>query len=269
MHTSPAAIDFTRPAESYERWLVDPLFRPFALFLIEQVGLVRGDRVLDVACGTGVVARLAAMRTGDKRRVVGVDSSRAMLTVARQIEPAIDWREGSASDLPLAHNDLFNVVLCAHGLQFFPDRAIALRQMHAALHRGGRIGISTWSPIEADGLLHDLQMIAERRLGPVIDRRHAFGDERLMRQGLENAGFQDVEVTTVTRRVTFPDPGVFLQLNSRALLGMSPRTAALSESDKALLVLELVEDSVEAARMHITDDGLTFTIGSVLATARR
>lgn len=88
-------------AEMYERWLVGPLFRPWAEMTFEQVGLSPGDRVLDVACGTGAVARVARERLGDAGHVVGIDVSRDMLAVARVVAPEIVWREGAAVALPL------------------------------------------------------------------------------------------------------------------------------------------------------------------------
>jgi ubiquinone/menaquinone biosynthesis C-methylase UbiE len=265
---SPLSLEINNPAVAYEQHLVGPLFRPWAALLIQHTGISRGDTVLDVACGTGIVARLAAERSGGWRQVTGVDQSRGMLAVARQVEPEIDWREGSAGNLPLREGERFDIVLCHQALQFFPDRGAAVHQMHRALKPDGRLGIASWSPV-TEGLLHDLHVIAERRLGALVDRRHAFGEEQPMKELLENAGFRQVQVETRSLRVTFPDPARFLQLNARALVGMSSRTASLSEASKGVLMAELVKDSAEAARVHTTEDGLTFSIGSVLATARR
>ena len=104
--------------QMYEQWLVGPLFRPYAEVLVERARLTPADRVLDVACGTGIVARLAAQRIGDNGLVVGVDISPQMLAVARTVAPEIDWREGDVSALPVADGERFDVVLCQQGLQF-------------------------------------------------------------------------------------------------------------------------------------------------------
>ena len=80
--------------EIYEQELVGPLFRPWAELILDDVELAAGDRVLDVACGTGIVARLAKERLGEAGRVVGVDLSPAMLAVARGLAAGIDWRQG-------------------------------------------------------------------------------------------------------------------------------------------------------------------------------
>ena len=104
----------------YEQWLVGPLFRPFAEVLLDRLDPRAGERVLDVACGTGIVARLARERVGAGGAVVGVDVSPAMLDVARSVGPSITWREGSAIDLPLSDGEVFDVITCQQGLQFFP-----------------------------------------------------------------------------------------------------------------------------------------------------
>src|SRR5262245_37506230 len=95
-------------AEMYERLLVPALFRPFAEVLIDRAEVADGDHVLDVACGTGIVARLARERVGDSGRVVGVDLSPPMLAVARGVEPEVDWREGNATALPLGPGEVFD-----------------------------------------------------------------------------------------------------------------------------------------------------------------
>lgn len=268
MTASPDSIALSNPAVAYESCLVDPLFRPWAMLLLDLTDVAPGDTVLDVACGTGIVARLAADRIGSPTQVVGVDQSRGMLQVAREVDSQIDWREGSAGYLPLSDGESFTVVLCSQSFQFFPDRTAAARQMLRALKPDGRLGITTWSPLTG-GFLHDLHLIAEQRLGAILDRRHIFGEEAPMRQLLANAGFQKIEVATTSRRVTFPDPRRFLQLNSRALVGMSMRASLLSEQSKNQLIGQLVSDSAEASRVHTTADGLTFPISSLVATARR
>src|SRR5690348_11180588 len=95
--------------EMYERWLVGPLFRPWAEATLEEVKLSPGERVLDIACGTGIVARVARARLGDGGHVVGVDVSPDMLAVARAVAPSIDWREGNAGALPLHEGEQFDL----------------------------------------------------------------------------------------------------------------------------------------------------------------
>ena len=130
--------------EIYERVLVGPLFRPFAEQLVARVAPKSGDSVIDVACGTGIVARVARERLGPEARIVGVDVAPAMLAVARTVDPTIDWREGNAVSLPVSATEQFTVLTCHQGLQFMPDKFAAIREIRRVLAPGGRVAIATW-----------------------------------------------------------------------------------------------------------------------------
>ena len=109
-------------AAVYERALVPSLFKPFAEVLLERSGLAMGESVLDVACGTGVVTRLAAEAVGPTGAVVGLDVNPGMLAVARNETPSdvtIEWCEATAESVPL-DDDSFDAVLCQMSLQFIP-----------------------------------------------------------------------------------------------------------------------------------------------------
>ena len=125
--------------EIYERVLVGPLFRPFAEQLVAQVAPQRGDSLIDVACGTGIVARVAREHLGPEARIVGVDVAPAMLAVARSVDQTIDWRQGNATSLPVANAEHFTVLTCHQGLQFMSDKPAAIREMRRVLVPGGRV----------------------------------------------------------------------------------------------------------------------------------
>ena len=135
-------------AELYERYVARYILAPWAPLLVDGARLAEGERVLDVACGTGVVTRAAAKRVGPSGHVVGVDLNPGMLAVARSLPaPAgapIEWIERSALDLRLPDAS-FDAVLCQQGLQFFPDKALALRNMRRVLKHGGRLALSVWN----------------------------------------------------------------------------------------------------------------------------
>jgi ubiquinone/menaquinone biosynthesis C-methylase UbiE len=137
-------LPFTQASfpELYEQHLVPPLFRPFAEDIVQDLEIARGNDVLDIACGTGIVSRLAKKRAGDGGNVVGVDSNPQMLDVARRSDPSVDWRQGDASNLPVDETEKFDVVTCQQGIQFFPDRPAAMREMHRVLKDNGRLGVS-------------------------------------------------------------------------------------------------------------------------------
>jgi SAM-dependent methyltransferase len=138
-------------AEIYQRYLVPAVFAPWAAMLIEQAVLQPGERVLDVACGTGVVARLAVKPVGSTGQIIGLDNDAEKLRVARSLPPlpgvSLAWQEGNALAMPFADAS-FDALLCQQGLQFFPDRPAALREMHRVLVPGGRLVLSVWGSLE-------------------------------------------------------------------------------------------------------------------------
>jgi ubiquinone/menaquinone biosynthesis C-methylase UbiE len=133
--------------EVYERHLVPAIFGPWAEDLLAFALPKPAERVLDLACGTGVVARLAAQRVGPSGSIVGIDLNPGMLAVARSVTAPhgaqIEWRESNVNALPF-HDATFDVALCQQGLQFFPDRSAALREVRRVLVPRGRIALSVW-----------------------------------------------------------------------------------------------------------------------------
>src|SRR5919198_597316 len=138
-------------AEIYQEHLVPAIFGPWAPVVADSASLQPGERVLDVACGTGAVAREAAARVGATGTVVGLDLNPGMLAAARGVPitsgASVDWREGDASAMPFPDAS-FDVVLCQLGLQYFPDRPAALKEMHRVLVPGGRLVLMVWQSIE-------------------------------------------------------------------------------------------------------------------------
>jgi len=253
--------------EMYERELVEPLFRPWVAPLLDDAALRTGQRVLDVACGTGIVARLARTRVGAAGAVVGVDVSAPMLAVARRVAPEMDWREGDAGALPLRDGERFDAVLCQQGLQFFADKPGALREMARALAAGGRLAVSVWRSLDEAPLLAELHRLAERRLGPIVDRRHAFGDAAALGSLLREAGFQEVAVRPMKLRIRFADLRVFVRMNAMALVGMCPGAARLGEDERAALLTALEEEGAGAAARRLVDGALEFDLSANLASA--
>ncbi len=253
--------------ELYERWLVEPLFRPWVDDLLERVAPAPGDRLLDVACGTGIVARVAHERLGGTGPVVAIDANGGMLAVARAAEPAIDWREGDAVSLPFADAS-FDVVVCQQGLQFFADRAAAAREMRRVLAGGGRAGIAVWRPLDEIPFFSTLHRVAERHLGAVTDRRHVLGDAQALTALFTDAGFHRVDVEIVSRRLHFPDPAMLLKLNAMALVGMVPASRLMPEEDRARLVEAIAADSARVLPFFAQPEGIVFQMSTNVVTAR-
>lgn len=268
-HSPPAQGIFSGTSfpEMYENALVAPLFEPWVEPLLEDVGLGPGDRVLDIACGTGIVARRAKQRLGESGIVVGIDLNPQMLAVARVKDPSIDWREGDAGALPLRGGEQFDVVVCQQGAQFFSDRPAAAREMRRALAEGGRLGISTWRPDEEFAVLHRLREVAERRLGPIADRRHGLGEPAPLESELRDAGFRDVISRRYERTVRFADGLAFVRMNAMALVGMSARSGELSDEERQGIVAAISADSAELVRRHTDERGFAYEIGTNVVLA--
>jgi ubiquinone/menaquinone biosynthesis C-methylase UbiE len=260
------AMDQASFPQMYERFLAGPLFRPWAELTLDELRLSAGDRVLDIACGTGVVARVAQQRLGHGTSIVGIDISPAMLEVARAVAPDIDWREGSAGALPLRDGEQFDAVICQQGLQFFPDKPAAAAQMRRALIQGGKLAVSTWRCDEEIPFFRELRRVAEVHLGPVADQRYAYGDAGALETLLREAGFRDVRSRKLSRTMRFDDGASFVRMNAMALVGMSAVAKTMNDSERQRILETIVGDSTPVLRAY-TRGALVFELSTNLATA--
>lgn len=254
-------------AEIYERLLVGPLFLPYAQDLVAALKPGGDDRLLDVACGTGIVARVARQRMGPAAAIVGVDASPLMLAVARGVDSTIDWREGNAMALPIAEGERFSLLTCHQGLQFFPDKTAAVREMRRVLVPGGRVAIGTWRPLGESALFRELHPIAERQLGSVVDARHSFGDDTALVRLLTDAGFQKVQVETISHDIRMSDPMTFARLNATALTSMSERGKTMNEAERQQAIERIVTDSAGTIAKYTEGGALVFELATNVATA--
>jgi ubiquinone/menaquinone biosynthesis C-methylase UbiE len=229
--------------EIYERVLVGPLFRPFAEKLVARVAPTPGDSVIDVACGTGIVARVARECLGPEARIVGVDVSPAMLAVALAVDPAIDWRQGNAASLPVGAAEHFTVLTCHQGLQFMPDKLAAIREMRRVLSPGGRLAIATWRSLDDNPGVLELNAVAERHVGPIFDSRHSFGNPDALKCLLVDAGFREVNIETVAHDVRFGDGALFARMNAMAVSGMSEKGRAMNEAERVEIASRVAVES--------------------------
>ncbi len=167
------------PGEIYEHHAVPAIFARWAPELVELAGVQPGERVLDVACGTGVVTRLLADRVGSTGRVVGLDLNAGMLAAARAaaVNPTIEWLEGNVMSMSLP-DATFDAVVCQQGFQFFPDKPLALREMRRVLVSGGRLALSVWRSVEQVPGFRVLQeALARRIVAEVADATRAYVDD--------------------------------------------------------------------------------------------
>lgn len=180
-------------AEVYESRFVPTIFGEWAPHLVEAAAVAPGQAVLDVACGTGVVARTAADRMGGRGRVVGLDLNEGMLAVARRLRPDIEWRQGDAAALPFEPGS-FDVVLCQAALMFFPDRAAALREMARVTTTHGTVAVQVWDRLEAQQGYEPFYEVLARHVGQeAMDLESSYwvlGDLDLVGSLFEAAGLR-------------------------------------------------------------------------------
>ena len=209
----------------YEQCLVPAMFEPFARDLIHSCNIRRSDRILDVACGTGIVSRLAIDYVDvTLGKVVGVDVNAAMLNVARHCSHGkdIDWKEGSAASLPFP-KEFFDLVVCQQGLQFFPDRFKALREINRVLvgasetdkHSGyGRLALSVWTSIKDSLgfyiLERLLQEIISHESATIMQLPHSLSDISELTSLVRAAGFGEIVSKEVTKTISFPSVEEFV-----------------------------------------------------------
>jgi ubiquinone/menaquinone biosynthesis C-methylase UbiE len=250
---------------------VPVLFAPWAERLVQLAAPGPGERVLDVACGTGIVARRAVVRVGAGGAVAGLDLNQSTLEVARaaaaQAGASIDWRAGDVAGLPFP-DGAFEIVFCQQGLQFFPDRALALREMRRVLVPGGRLALSMWRPIQYSPGFAVLAQMLEHHAGPgaaaVMHAPFAGPDAQALRQLLTSAGFGAVRLVIGIGGARFSSPGEFLRQEAAS----SPLAGPVGMLD-ANVRRALARDLQRALQPYRDDDGVIFPVQTWLITAAR
>ncbi len=221
----------TTPAEAYETYFGPAIFSPLTDALLPHAAVSSGERVLDLACGTGILTRRLPALVGDAGRVVGVDVNPAMLEVARRHGgDGVEWYEGNgtALDLPDA---AFDLVVVQQGLQFFSDRQAGAREIRRILADGGRVALAVWKGLdhhplhaalaeaEAPRLTeHGVDVTWEDHVAPF-----SLGDATALRRLLLDCGFADVTLAEATVLTRFPDADRFLERVEYAYAAVVPK----------------------------------------------
>lgn len=237
-------------AEVYESKLVPAIFGEWAPHLVDAAGVAPGQAVLDVACGTGVVAREASDRMGGEGKVVGLDLNEGMLEVARRLRPDIEWRKGDAAELPFPDGS-FDVVLCQSALMFFPDRAGALREMARVVTSGGAVAVQVWGSLESQPGYGPFVEAAARHAGPeavhLLSAYWVLCDLDLVSALFEAAGLQ---VTATRTRV-----GTARFDSIDQLVKTEVESTPLIKRISADVYSRILEDSREVLGQFRSEDG--------------
>jgi len=199
---------------NYQKFFVPSIGDPVAKDLLAIAGLKTGERVLDVACGTGVVTRRAAQRVGPTGQVTGLDLNPGMIEVATSVTPSdlsIDWIEADAQEMPL-EDSTYDVALCQMGLQFVPNPPAALREMHRVLVPDGRVHLNVPGPtprlfaIMAEAIARHI----ERDGATFVELVFSMHDVGELRNLFQSSGFRDVKIDATQKRLVVPPPREFL-----------------------------------------------------------
>lgn len=262
------------PAESYEQYFVPAMFTPWATALLGHAAPRPRERVLDVACGTGAVARQAAPLVGAQGQVAGLDMSPAMLDVARGLPPpagaAITWHEGNAMTLPFP-DAAFDIVLCQHGLQFVPDRAAAVREMRRVLGPGGRALVIVLQAIERHPVFRALMEATARHLAlPLasVTLPFSLGDAESLRTLFAGAGFAAVEVVPETITARFGDADRFVPLAVTSAAAALPAFAQLAAPARVSMLDAVRRELEPTLAAYREGDTIAFPMRAHVAIAR-
>jgi ubiquinone/menaquinone biosynthesis C-methylase UbiE len=256
-----AAMDWSaqagHSAAEYDDFLVPAMFTPFAESLLERAGVQPDSRVLDVACGTGAVARIAARLAGAGGAVTAIDLGEPTLAIARSRRSErgaapIEYRRSDAEELPFAES-IFDVAVCQQGLQFFPDRPRALAEMRRVLKAGGRLAIATWTDIAGSPLGAVADALARHvstEAGAVMHSPFALHSGEDLHRLVAAAGFREIVVEAETKQCTWASHSDFA-LRAIAAGPIAPLLAAAPEDARHAVNQEVAE----RLAAHATADG--------------
>ncbi|MEX2223068.1 MAG: methyltransferase domain-containing protein [Candidatus Rokuibacteriota bacterium] len=242
----------TEAATAYENLFIAALFGEWAPRVIAAARLEAGERVLDVACGTGILARAAAARVGPRGFVAGLDANPGMLAVAGRLAPQVAWRQGKAESLPYPDAS-FDVVVSQFGLMFFSDRGQALREMLRVLVPGGRLAVAVWDSLEHTPAyaieVAVLERIAGRAAADALRAPFVLGDRDELAAVFTGAGIAAPTITTHRGLGQFPSLRVMVEAD---LCGWLPVMNIMLTEKQVEAVLAEAE---RALRPYVTTDG--------------
>lgn len=229
---------------SYEALFVPALFEAWTKHLVESAEISEGSLVLDVACGTGVLARSALAKTGANGRVVGADPAPGMLAAANELEPNVEWILCGAEALNV-EDESFDCVVSQFGMMFFEDREKAAREMFRALRPGGSLAVAVWRSVDHNPAYADIIQVLEDNVGTAaadaLRLPYSLGDSDEVKAALKSGGFRGVTVASKTEMGKFPSSRKMVEAELRGWLPIfdiflceDEINEVLMESDKLL-----------------------------------
>jgi SAM-dependent methyltransferase len=236
--------DLVEAGRGYESLFVPALFETWTKHLVEGAGVRDGSHVLDVACGTGVLARQALTRSGAGGRVVGADPAPGMLAAAEEVEPGIEWVLCGAEALDI-DDESFDCVISQFGVMFFSDLQSSVDEMFRVLKPGGSLAIAAWRSVEHNPAYADIISVLEEHVGTAaadaLRLPYRLGDAEEIVGPLERSGFTDIAVDAKIESARFPSSRQMVEAELRGWLPLfdiflneDEIAGVLAESDKTL-----------------------------------
>jgi SAM-dependent methyltransferase len=239
-------------ARSYQELLVPAMFEDCAARILDMARPRPGDRVLDVACGTGVLARAAANRMGQGGSVVGLDMNPGMLSVAEKLAPELDWRQGRAEDLPL-DDGTFDLVACQLSLMFFEDRKATIREMLRVLKPDGRLVVTVFGSLESippyERMIEVYDAVSDGQVGEFLSAPFALSDTDELRTLFADGGLTPPHVFTQELDASFPNVRTFVLADVK---GWFPLAGIELDENQ---IEEVVRRARSALEDYIGDEG--------------
>lgn len=254
-------------AMGYEELLVPALFGQWAATVLEAAGVEPGQCVLDVACGTGVLAREALARVGPSGAVTGIDPDPGMLALAQRLAPSVRWQVAKAEALPF-EDGAFDAVLSQFGLMFFTDRSRSLSEMLRVLGPDGRLAVAVWDSLERIPAyateVELLEQIGGAAAADALRAPFVLGDPQELAKLFESAGATATAIATHSGKARFPSIRAMLEADLRGWLPLMGVMLTEAQNQRILAEAEC------ALRSHVGADGtVAFDVSAHIVTAAK
>ena len=257
--------------EAYEKYIVPTFSGSWAADIVKRANLNLDDRILDLGCGTGIVSRHAHQAMADSVQITGIDINEVVIKKAMEISRSvacnIEWKQASVESLPFP-DAAFNVVLCQQGLQYFPDRHLALTEVRRVMAPKGRAIFSVWRPLEYSSFYQALHRALEYYVNPeaaqMLSSAYVLGDAAELRELFEFTGFNNIEICIVIKQMRCPSLSDFLFGSVSA----SPFAGDVFKLDNSKRE-EMVRSISESVSEYIDDHGLAAPMESYLVSAAK
>ena len=254
-------------AIAYEDLHVPALFKQWAPKVVDAAKIGKGHRVLDIACGTGILAREASSQIGKDGYVAGLDPAPGMLAVAHQLAPAIEWKEGIAEELPYEDNS-FDAVISQFGLMFFRDRPAALREMLRVLVPSGQMSVAVWQSLENSEAysieVSILERLAGKRAADALRTPFVFGDSTELEKLFRDAGVSSVNVSSHNGTARFPSIRTMVEADLR---GWLPVMGVILTEEQ---IESILNDAEQTLSEYVTTEGtVEFSVPAHIVTGEK